>query len=291
VFHAKHGAKDVLQVGFTAFSTHHIVAIDRCPVLAPGLAGAIEAAWAIAEALGGQKPLDIQATATDAGLDVDVRGSGPLNPTQSVSLARLAENRRLARLTRHGELVARRAQPTVRMGRATVPLPPGAFLQATAAGEDALARLVAAHVGDAKSVADLFCGVGPFALRLAERAKVTAADGDEAAVAALREAAKAPGLKPIAAERRDLFRRPMLAPEFARVDAVVFDPPRQGAEAQARALAAGKVPVIVAVSCNAGTFARDVKILIDGGYRLGTVTPVDQFRYSAHVEIVARLAR
>lgn len=291
VFHARHGAKDVLQVGFAAFSTHHIVPIDRCPILAPGLAGAIEAAWTIAEALGGQKPLDIHATASDTGLDVDVRGSGPLNPTQSVALARLAEARRLARLTRHGELVARRAQPTVRMGRATVPLPPGAFLQATAAGEEALARLVAAHVGEAKSVADLFCGVGPFALRLAERAKVTAADSDEAAVVALREAAKAPGLKPIAAERRDLFRRPMLAQEFAGIDAVVFDPPRQGAEAQARALAAGKVPVIVAVSCNPGTFARDAKILIDGGYRLGTVTPVDQFRYSAHVEIVARLVR
>jgi len=291
VFHARHGAKDVLQVGFTAVSTHHIVPIDHCPILAPGLAGAIEAAWDIAETLASAKPLDIQATATDAGLDVDVRGSGPLNATQSVALARLAENRRLARLTRHGELVARRTQPTVRMGRAAVPLPPGAFLQATTAGEEALARLVAAHVGDARSVADLFCGVGPFALRLAERAKVTAADSDEAAIAALREAAKTPGLKPIVGEKRDLFRRPMLAQELARLDAVVFDPPRQGAEAQARALAASKVPVIVAVSCNAATFARDVKILLDAGYRLTAATPVDQFRYSAHVEIVARLVR
>ncbi len=291
VLHAKHGAKDVLQVGFTAFSSHHIVPIDHCPVLAPGLAGAIPAAWAIAEALGGQKPLDIQATATDDGLDIDVRGSGPLNPTLSVALARLAEARRVARLTRHGELIARRTQPTIRMGRARVPLPPGVFLQATAAGEEALARLVIAHVGAAKSVADLFCGVGPFALRLAERAKVIAADSDAAAVAALREAAKTGGLKPIAAERRDLFRRPMLAQELARIDAVVFDPPRQGAEAQARALAAGKVPLIVAVSCNPATFARDARILIDGGYRLTAITPVDQFRYSPHVEIVARLER
>jgi 23S rRNA (uracil1939-C5)-methyltransferase len=291
VFHARRGSKDVLQVGFAAFSTHHIVPIDRCPILAPGLAGALEAAWAIAEALGPKKPLDVQATATDSGLDIDVRGSGPLNATQSVALARLAESRRLARLTRHGELIARRAQPTIRMGRARVPLPPGAFLQATTAGEETLARLVTAHVGDAKDVADLFCGVGPFTLRLAEHAKATAVDNDEAAIAALREAAKAPGLKPIAAERRDLFRRPMLAQEFARLDAVVFDPPRQGAEAQARALAASKVPVIVAVSCNAATFARDTKILLDGGYRLTAVTPVDQFRYSAHVEIVARLVR
>src|SRR5262249_4482156 len=161
---------------------------------------------------------DIQATATDGGLDIDVRGSGPLNATQSVALARLAESRRLARLTRHGELVARRSQPSVRMGRATVPLPPGALLQATPAGEGTLARLVAAHVGDARTLVDLFCGVGPFALRLSERAKVLALDADEAAVAALREAAKTLGLKPIAAERRDLFRRPMLAQELARLD-------------------------------------------------------------------------
>jgi 23S rRNA (uracil1939-C5)-methyltransferase len=291
VFHARRGPKDVLQVGFAALSAHHIVAIDRCPILAPGLAGALEAAWAIAEALGAiAKPLDIQATATDAGLDIDVRGSGPLKPQPSVALARLAESKRLARLTRHGELVVQRAKPTVAMGNAIVPVPPGAFLQATAQGEVTLARLVAEHVGGAKAVADLFCGVGPFALRLAERAKVIAADADEAAVLALREAAKTPGLKPIAAERRDLFRRPFLAHELERLDAVVFDPPRQGAEAQARALAASKVPLIVAVSCNAATFARDAAIMAGGGYRLTAVTPVDQFRYSAHVEMVARFA-
>jgi 23S rRNA (uracil1939-C5)-methyltransferase len=292
VFHAKRGTRDILQVGFAALSTHHIVSIDRCPILAPGLAGALAAAWAIAEALGATpKPLDIQATATDSGLDIDVRGSGPLTTSQSMALARLADNRRLARLTRHGELVSQRVAPTVMMGHASVTLPPGAFLQATAAGEAELARLVAGHVGGAKSVADLFCGVGPFALRLAERAKVIAADSDEGAIAALRAAAKTPGLKPIAAEQRDLFRRPLLAPELARLDAVVFDPPRQGADAQARALAASKVPLIVAVSCNPATFARDAKILLDGGYRLDVVTPIDQFRYSAHVEIVARFVR
>jgi 23S rRNA (uracil1939-C5)-methyltransferase len=292
VFHASQGGKDVLRVGFTSANTHTIVAIDRCPILAPGLDGALDAAWAIAEALGSRgKPLDIQATATDGGLDIDVRGSGALSTAQSIALARLAETRRLARLTRHGELVARHATPSVRMGRAAVTLPPGAFLQATVAGEHALARLVLGHVGDAKSVADLFCGVGPFALRLAERARIIAADNDEAAIAALRDAAKVSGLKPVVAERRDLFRRPFVVQELARIDAVVFDPPRQGAEAQARALAASKVATIVAVSCNPTTFARDAGILLAGGYRLVTVTPVDQFRYSAHVEIVAKLVR
>ena len=181
----------------------------------------------------------------------------------------------------------------LRMGVATVPLPPAAFLQATQAGEATLAQLVVGHCAERQeSVADLFSGVGPFALRLAERARVNAADDDEPAIAALkRAAATTPGLKPVEAQVRDLFRRPLVAQELERFDAVVFDPPRQGAEAQARELAASKVPVVVAVSCNPATFARDARILVDGGYRLTSVTPVDQFRYSAHVEIVARFAR
>jgi 23S rRNA (uracil1939-C5)-methyltransferase len=293
VFHARRGTHDVLDVGFAARHAHHIIPIDRCPILAPALDGAVKAAWAIAEALQTKgKPLDIQTTATDGGLDVDVRGSGELTLPQSSALARLADAHHLARLTRHGDLVARRNAPTVRMGRATVTLPPGAFLQATVAGEAALARLVEKHVGGARQVADLFAGVGPFTLRLAEHMRVAAADSDEGAIAALKQAAATTsGLKPIAAERRDLFRRPLAGAELARLDAVVFDPPRQGAQAQARELASSRVPVVVAVSCNAATFARDAKILIDGGYRLTAVTPVDQFRYSAHVEIVARLAR
>jgi 23S rRNA (uracil1939-C5)-methyltransferase len=293
VLHARRATHDVLEVGFAARQAHHIVPIDRCPILASGLAGIIEAAWAMAEALRpAAKPLDIQATATDAGIDVDIRGSGPLDPQVSLALARVAETHRLARITRHGELVAQHATPTVKMGRCTVALPPGAFLQATEAGETALARLVLAHAGAAKAVADLFAGVGPFALRLAERARVVAADADEGAIAALnRAAAGASGLKPIRAKRRDLFRRPLVAKELAGLDAVVFDPPRQGAEAQTRELTNSEVALIIAVSCNPGTFARDAKLLTDAGYRMTAVTPVDQFRYSAHVEIVAKLER
>jgi 23S rRNA (uracil1939-C5)-methyltransferase len=293
VLHARRGTHAVLQVGFAALHAHHIVAIDHCPILAPGLKGAIEAAWAIAEELTPEaKPLDIQVTDTNAGLDIDVRGSGRLSSQRSSALARIADKHRLARLTRHGDLIAQRTKPTVTMGRATVPLPPGAFLQATVEGEATLARLVATHVGDARIVADLFAGVGPFALRLAERARVMAADNDDDAVAALREAsAMTSGLKPIEAIRRDLFQRPYLPKELGRVDAVVFDPPRQGAEQQARQLAASDVPVIVAVSCNHATFARDAKILKSGGYRLTAITPVDQFRFAAHVEIVACFVR
>ncbi len=293
VFHARRSGRDTLAVGFAAAGAHHVVPIDRCPVLAAALAPALAAAWALAEALAPVgKPLDVQVTATDAGLDIDVRGSGPLSPQRSAALAQLATTHRLARLTRHGELIAQRAAPTLRMGAATVALPPAAFLQATAAGEEALARLVDAHIGDARLIADLFCGVGPFALRLAARARVHAVDSDAAAIAALtKAAASTSGLKPVTTEVRDLFRRPLPGDELKRFDAVVFDPPRQGAQAQARQLAASQVPVVVAVSCNPATFARDARILIDGGYRLGAVTPVDQFRYSPHVEIVARFTR
>jgi 23S rRNA (uracil1939-C5)-methyltransferase len=293
VLHARGATHGILSVGFAAAREHRIVGIDRCPVLAPSMDGAIKAAWAIAEALSPlRKPLDIQVTATDAGLDVDVRGSGPLPPQRAAALARIAETHRLARVTRHGELIAQRTPPTLRMGAATVALPPAIFLQATAAGEAALVRLVTGYVGDAKAVADLFCGVGPFALQLGAAARVRAVDADAAAIAALRQAVSATmGLKPIEAEARDLFRQPFLPEELKRIDAVVFDPPRQGAEAQARQLAVSKVPAVVAVSCNAATFARDARILVDGGYRLEAVTPVDQFRYSPHVEIVARFAR
>jgi 23S rRNA (uracil1939-C5)-methyltransferase len=293
VFHARRGTRDILEVGFSALRAHRVVAMDRCPILAPALDGALKAAWEIAEALSGaRKPLDIQATATETGLDMDVRGSGSLTADRSAALARVAQRHHLARLTRHGELVAQRATPTVAIGRARVALPPGAFLQATSAGETELARLVLEHCAGAKTIADLFAGLGPFALRLAERARVTAADSGADAIAALqRAAATTPGLKPVDAQVRDLFHRPFVAIELKPFDCVVFDPPRQGADAQARALAASAVPRVVAVSCNPATFARDARILVDGGFRLLRVTPVDQFRYSAHVEIVALLER
>jgi 23S rRNA (uracil1939-C5)-methyltransferase len=293
VLHARRGAHDILQVGFAAPRAHTIVPIDRCPILAPGLARAIPVAWKLAEALQPlRKPLDLHFTATDAGLDVDVRGSGRVSPQREAALTRLAAELRLARLTRHGELIAQSSAPTVRMGRAQVALPPGAFLQATAEGEAVLARLALDHAGDAARVSDLFCGVGPFTLRLAEKARVAAFDSDAASISALRQgAANTPGLKPIAAAARDLFRQPLMPKELSGFDAVVFDPPRQGAQAQAAQLAASRVPTVIAVSCNPATLARDARALVDGGSRLLRVTPVDQFRYSAHVELVAVFRR
>ena len=294
VLHARRGGGDVLEVGFAAQRTHQIVAIDRCPILAPGLGNAVPAAWALADLFkpSSNKPLDIHVTATDSGLDVDLRGASVPSSKQTTALARLSEQHRLVRVTRNGELALQREQPMLKVGRALVPLPPGAFLQATAEGEAALARLVIDHVGSAKRVADLFSGIGTFALRLAEKARITAVDTEATAIKALeRGVAMTPGLKAVETLTRDLFRSPIMAIELNAFDAVVFDPPRQGAEAQARELSLSKVPVVVAVSCDATTFARDARLLIDGGYKLITVTPVDQFRYSHHVELVAKFTK
>lgn len=293
VLHARQGTKEIVEVGFSALRAHTLVPIDRCPVLAPSMAGAIDAAWAIAEVLGPlKKPLDIHATATLNGLDIDVRGSGKLDQAHAVALTRIAATRRITRITRHGEMVALIAPPLVQMGKAQVSLPPGPFLQATVLGEETLGTLVLEHSANAKTALDLFCGMGPFSLRLAERARVTAIDSDQPALDALSRAAQAtPGLKKVTVQKRDLFRLPMPAIELAPFDAVIFDPPRQGAEAQAREIAKSKVKNVVAVSCNAATFARDAAILIGGGYRLVRVTPVDQFKYTAHVEMVAQFVR
>jgi 23S rRNA (uracil1939-C5)-methyltransferase len=291
--HARQSQQGILRVGFAAAGRHEIIAIDHCPILDPAMHGAIEAANEIAELLRPvSKPLDIQITAADNGLDVDVRGSGPLGTELLTSLSKLAERHDLARLTRHRELVIMRKPPVVRVGKAQVTLPPGSFMQPTALGEATLAELAFARSKGAKHIADLFCGFGPFAFRLAEKFKVSAFDSDAAAVTALQNAVNlTQGLKPIRAEARDLFRRPLMPQELRDYDAVVFDPPRQGAQAQAQQLAASRIALAVAVSCNPATFARDARILIDGGFKIDSVTPVDQFRHTPHVELVARFKR
>jgi 23S rRNA (uracil1939-C5)-methyltransferase len=282
------------QVGYMAPRSHQVVEIEFCPIAVPAL---LREAPAVARRLAGQlaasrKPLDIQITASEAGLDVDLRGHGPLQDRDRLALTALAAELDLARLSLHGETLVERRQPFAAMGRASVVPPPGSFLQATRLGEETLAGLVTDACGSAKRIADLFSGTGPFALRLAERAEVHAVESDRNAVAALDRAARGtPGLRRVTTEARDLFRRPLLGPELGRFDAVVIDPPRAGAEAQTRQLASARVPLVVSVSCDAGTFARDTGILIGAGYRLETVVPVDQFKYSPHVELVGVLRR
>jgi 23S rRNA (uracil1939-C5)-methyltransferase len=237
------------------------------------------------------RPLDILVTATSSGLDVDLKGHGPLNDDETQRLVKFTLRHDLARLSNHGAIVASQRPPLVAMGKAMVAIPPGAFLQSTAEGEAALATEVCAAIRGASRVADLFAGVGTFSLRLAEFANAHAIDSDAAALAALAGATRGTTLRPISIETRDLLRRPLGPPDLACFDALVFDPPRAGAELQARAIAKSGVPVVVAVSCNAQTFARDAAILCSGGYRLERVLPVDQFRHSPHIEIVGTFRR
>jgi 23S rRNA (uracil1939-C5)-methyltransferase len=218
-----------------------------------------------------------------------VRGCGELEEGPRRALIAEAARLDLARVSNHGQVVIERRPPVLPMGRAVLQPPPGAFLQATQAGEELLAQLACERAGKARRVLDLFSGVGTFALRLAEKATVHAVENDRAALASLIRASgdAGPALKPITTDVRDLFKRPLPVLDLEAFDVVLFDPPRAGAEAQAREIALSKVPVVIAVSCNVQTFARDARILIDGGYSLDEVTPVDQFRHSAHVEMVA----
>lgn len=278
-----------IEAGFMRARSHALVDIDQCPLLVPQLAQAFNAARSIGAALGGAfKPFDAQFTASQTGMDVDLRGLGPITDQTRVKLGPLVHELRLARLSIHGEVLAQAETPVITMGRARVVLVPGGFLQATEAAEAWLTEIAVDALRGARRIADLFCGIGPFALKLAEHAPVMAADSDAPAIQALSLAARATrGLKPVEAIRRDLFRLPFTARELAGFDAAVIDPPRAGAEAQMRLLAASGLSRIFSVGCNAQSFARDTAILIAAGWKMGPVTVIDQFRYSAHVELTA----
>ena len=282
------------EAGLMAARSHALVPIDHCPITVPALHRAPEVARRLAAPLGhGRKPLDVAATATDQGLDVDLRGHGPVSAGVAAALVRLAGNLGLARLSLHGERLMEAEPVSVSDGGIHLYPAPGGFLQATAAGQAALTELTRAALEPrTRRVADLFAGCGPLTLAMARNAAVHAVEADAAALAGLdRSVRAATGLRPITVERRDLFRRPLLPPELDAFDAVVFDPPRAGAEAQARQLAASRVPLVIGIACDAGTFARDAATLVAGGYRLDWVTPVDQFRHADHVEMVGVFRR
>ncbi|WP_299684534.1 class I SAM-dependent RNA methyltransferase [uncultured Tateyamaria sp.] len=276
------------MAGFHARRSDAIIPVPHCTLVEPALMPGLAAAEALATMAASRKG-ELSVTVTDslAGLDVFVTGGKPLDGPLRVTLAEVAQAQALARLTWDDEVVAMRHAPVQRMGTAQVVPPPGAFLQATRHGQQALTETVQQIVGDAARVVDLFAGCGTFALPLAATAEVHAVEGDKAMIDALDRAWRdTPNLKRVTSEARDLFRRPLLPDELAKVDAAVIDPPRAGAAAQIAELAQAQVPVIAHVSCNPATFARDAATLIGAGYSLDFVQPVDQFRWSTHVELV-----
>jgi 23S rRNA (uracil1939-C5)-methyltransferase len=279
-------------VGYNAQRSHLVVNLDSCPILTPELSNAPALVRDLATCLPGIKRFDAQFTHTESGIDVYITDAASPDLHGRQALAEAAHRLDLARITVGDETIAARKPPRVRMGLGAVVLPPGSFLQATAAGEQVLADLIRMHLIQSSvpktgfRIADLFSGLGPFALRLGADAAVEAYDSDDAAIAALNRAIHEAKLHTIKAVARDLFVRPLHTSELGRFDGIVFDPPRAGAESQARMLAASTVPVVVAVSCDPASFARDAALLTAGGYRLMRVTPVDQFKWSPHVEIV-----
>jgi 23S rRNA (uracil1939-C5)-methyltransferase len=286
--------RENLHLGFYRAATHYIMNVTECPIAMPQLVAALPALREMLEPLlSGQAEAAINILATAAGVDVQMDFIYiKLDRKDLARMAAVAVRHGFARLVINWETVARVRPPVLSFGGVDVELPPWPFVQAVEASEAEMVRLVLAATAKAKRVADLFCGLGTFTFPLARRARVLAVDESKESIAALQAAARrAQGLKPIETKVRDLSDMPLSAKELEGFDAVVFDPARSGAEEQARELARSKVRTVVAVSCNPGTLARDVRHLIDGGYALERVTPIDQFLFSHHVEAVAVLRR
>ena len=288
--------RDDAIVGFNERHSHRVVGLAACPVLLPEIAALIEPLrdWAETALQAGDRA-DAHVAMTDSGLDLLVRTSARLGGAGRDALVDLLARENLARVARahpkqDGAEVLAEARPVRAVyGGIPVALAPGAFAQATADGEAALTGFVLDAAEGAAWAFDLFCGSGAFALPLAQRGcSVFVADIDKAAVANLAAAARQANLAKLQTEPRNLMRKPIPSDQLAGADLVVFDPPRAGAKAQAAEIAASGVPVVVAVSCDPGTFMRDARILVDGGYRLTRLRPVDQFLWSPHLELAAR---
>ena len=284
---------DAVEGGFHALKSHSIVDMQECLVLTPALTALAQRLRTVmTPLLGPGQHVEAHATECDNGIDIAFRASAKLTPALTAALAKSASALGAIRITWNGALAFESAAPFVRFGKAEVRLPPEAFLQPTREGEALLRDRVLQAVKAAKNIADLFCGAGTFSLPLAAQARVQAVEREQGLLDALAAAARATsGLKPVSTVRRDLFKLPLTAGELGKFDAVVLDPPRAGAEAQARELAGSKVPRLAYVSCDAASFARDARLLADGGYRLETIIPVDQFLWSSHIELVGGFAR
>jgi 23S rRNA (uracil1939-C5)-methyltransferase len=282
-----------VEAGFHAAKSHSIVDMRECLVLSPALFGlTAHLRAALKPILHDGEKWECHAAETDSGLDLAFRSPRKLSPALTGSLAGAFSKANIARVIFNGEMVMEHAVPSVTLAGAKVVPPPHAFLQATREGEAALQAHVVSLTAKAKTIADLFAGLGTFTFALAARAKVHAVEQEAEGLAALASAAKStPGLKPITIEKRDLIKEPLTPPELKGFDAVVLDPPRAGAEAQAKALAQSAVPRIAYVSCDAASFARDAAILVKAGFHPGSVHPIDQFLWSGHIELVAGFER
>jgi 23S rRNA (uracil1939-C5)-methyltransferase len=291
---AAHRANGGVAIGFHGRRSHRIIPISDCAVIRPALQALLPGLQAIAAiAAPARDALTLAATETLTGIDLAITGASPtLSADRRAAIIQAADKLSLARLSINGEVAMERTPPILRMGGVDVVPPPGGFLQATQESETAMVGLVCEALEGAARVVDLFSGAGTFTLPLAANASVHAVEGEVAGLQALgRAIRKVQGIKPITTEKRDLFRQPLNQIDLSRFDAAVIDPPRAGAEVQTRELALSGIRKVAMVSCNAQTFVRDLKIMLEAGFRLKQLTPIDQFLWSPHVEIVAALKR
>lgn len=296
--HARKGRPDLARIGYKARKSWDLVEVEACPIAEPGLQDAFPMLRRLAAPLfeHPKSAPTLHVTLTGAGLDIDISGverkSGGLSADARQRLASVAAEADFARVTLDGEIAYMARQPTIRFGQAIVGLPAGGFLQAVASAEAAMTAFAVEAAQGAVRIADLYCGAGAFTFPLAQVAPVQAADAHAPAIQALNAAiATAPGLKEIRAEARDLVRRPVLAEELRKIDVALIDPPRAGAAEQTAEIARSKVSRVIGVSCNPATFVRDARLLVDAGFVLEKVLPVDQFLWSAHVELVSVFTR
>lgn len=282
-------------IGFHESGSHRLVDLEVCPVLAPEIVAVLPGIRElISLSTGGRDEMRLHILRAENGLDVDIAGHvGQISARRRSDLAKAAAALGLVRLSIDGDPLYQSGAPVVRSGPAEIVPPPAAFLQASVEAEEAMAQIAVAAIGKrSRQAADLFCGIGVLSFALAKKVKVLAIDNDAAALAALEDCRRrTQGVRAIETRCRDLFQEPLSRKELEPFDFVLFDPPRAGAKAQAEMLARSKVPTVVAVSCNPATLARDVRILIDGGYHLESTTPIDQFVFTHHVEVVAVLRR
>ena len=286
--------KTGVQLGFHSRRSHDIVDIQACFVASPEIVRKLSALKELAAPLAPLKgEMDILVTAAPNGLDLHITGIATFAAPHDIMMAgakALAAG--FVRVSIGDDVPLAQAMPEYQVGRAFLRPASGGFLQASAEAEAFMASLVRQHLKFALEVADLFSGCGTFALRLAEEARVHAAEGSPEAIEALEASARAaPGLKPVTAEVRDLFRNPVPAAALSRFQGVVLNPPRAGAAKQVAEIARSGVRRVAYVSCDPGTLARDLRVLVDAGYRIVLVQPVDQFLWSTHVETVALLER
>lgn len=283
---------DGLVFGFYERQGEALVSLDQCAVLHPEIEKQFEALSKLCPVLmRGRETVQVLVTLCDNGLDLSFSLEQMPSEAMEADFVRAFSRTSFLRASVNGSILVEKEKPIVRFDDAAVPLAPGTFLQSVPEIEARMAKQVLQHLRKAKRIVDLFSGSGTFSLRLARKSRVHAVENDDDALNALSLGASTSGLKPVTTEERDLYEAALTTKELGRFDGLCLDPPRAGAAEQITQISKSEIDKIAYVSCNPISLARDLRILVNSGYKIDRVTPYDQFLWSPHVETVALLSR